>query len=173
MSLLESKQQIMGDTMTLLVSILIRHPEIATLNFDPQNKQLQFTYIINKHLTHAKEKLLSAKIKEAISVYHHLEQVSDAAYVDVYWRNVVDFSYLMIVRDLAEFTLAELGFINELVQEQVPDLLPADSNEKLWSEEPYLQEEIIGYALEDIKGDAFDKKVVVFREEGRVMVFSK
>ena len=168
----QNQQQILGDTMTFLISILIRHPEIATLNFDPQKRQIQFTYIIKGAYLKQKEEELSQKLRKAIRIYHTMEKNSAFSYLDIYWKNVLQFSYLIVVRDLTEFTLNELNFMNCLIKGYIPELLPADSNEK-WEESSYLQEEIIGYALDDMKAENFDKKVIAFREEGRVMVFSK
>ena len=59
------------------------------------------------------------------------------------------------------------------MQQHFSDYLLADDNESFLEEDLELQEEMIGHMLENIKGTTIGKKLIAFREEGRVLVFNK
>ncbi len=160
------------DSIGLLISMLVRYPEIGTINYDPESQLLKFNFMLlnvpNEEFEKFKDKVISC-----LETFHYLEGKAPRA-VKFKCSRDNGITILKIFRDVETFTYKELSMIIELVhQEFARNLITDNSTETMLDEDLLVQEEMICHMLENIKGCAPQKKLIAFREEGRVLVFNK
>ena len=160
------------DSVGLLISILVRYPEVATINFDPVQRVLKFTFAVSRVLDALEMEIISQKLLDSIEVLNKLE--GKAARLSLVDRQECDsFTMIEIQRDVETLVQEEIALIVELFRQNLENSLITDETQSLYEEDLLMQEEIIERMLESVKGFAGDKKLFAFREEGRVLVFNK
>lgn len=160
------------DSVGLLISILVRYPEVATINFDPVQRVLKFTFAVSRVLDTLEMEIISQKLLDSIEVLNKLE--GKAARLSLVDRKECDsFTMIEIQRDVETLVQEEIALIVELFRQNLENSLITDETQSLYEEDLLMQEEIIERMLESVKGFAGDKKLFAFREEGRVLVFNK
>lgn len=90
----------------------------------------------------------------------------------------MDFDSVSIVeisRDVATLTQEEISLIIELARAALgPDLITEGAGEEgEFEEELVYQDEMIATMLDDLRESVQQRKLIGFREEGRVLVFNK
>ena len=69
---LEAISESTANSVSLLISILVRYPEIATVNFDPEGKILKFTFMTSSPVSSEKWNDFCYKLNESVEVYSSL-----------------------------------------------------------------------------------------------------
>lgn len=161
-----------SDSVGLLISILVRYPEVATINFDPDQQVLKFNFIVSRVLEPAEMEVLSRQLLDSIEVFNKLENKTTR--LSLIGSQECDcFTMIEIQRDVETLVREEIALIVALFRQNLENTLVLDENDSLYEEDLLIQEEIIEHMLESVKGCAGDKKLFAFREEGRVLVFNK
>ncbi len=168
---IQDNEQI-ADGVNLLISILIRSPEITTISFDPENHSLKQTFMLSgipseENFTKAKKILM-----DSIAVYHNIEGISDKN-IDIYLSTYENVAMLHIVRNVRTLTKGEIALTISLLKEQFRSLLIVDDDEAVLDEELILQEELIDNMLSNATKTCSGRRLVGIREDGRVIVFNK
>jgi hypothetical protein len=161
-----------SDSIGLLISILVRYPEVGSTNIDPETRNLTLTYTISKTLDNDTFCIFEDKLLACIDAFHFLQN-SSPLLVQVNQSSYDKLTMLEVKRDVETITLNEINLITSIMQESFSNYLLADDNDSFMEEDLELQEEMIGHMLENIKGANLGKKLIAFREEGRVLVFNK
>jgi hypothetical protein len=160
------------DSIGLLISILVRYPEVATINYDPEQRILKFTFITSRVLDPVQEKDLSGRLLESIEVFSILEgKAIRLSMVD--YQECESYTMVEIQRDVETLKQEEIALIVELFRQSLENSLVTDEGHSLYEEDLLMQDEIIQHMLESVRDCAGDKKLFAFREEGRVLVFNK
>ncbi len=156
----------------LLISILVRYPELASLNFDPKEQSLKFTFLATKLLSEEEFRKLRDLTEASLDAYWNLgrRKPSDFSFTISSFAGV---SVLEMTRDVASLSQEELALVIGLMKDTLGDRLVVDHNDGSPDEDLSMQEELIQEMLEDIKEDKLEKNLIAFREEGRVLVFNK
>lgn len=156
----------------LLISILVHYPEIATINFDPIGHVLKFAFISSQALKAEQLSIAEERVLDSIEVFNLLEgrkvKMSAISYLDCDQLTIIE-----VQRDIDTLAQEEISLIVQLVREFLGNNLVTETEEFVFEGDPVLQEEIIEYMLEGLKGAHGDKHLFAFREEGRVLVFNK
>lgn len=160
------------DGVGLLVSILVRYPEVATINFDPGQQIVKFNFIITGVPDSLEIDRFNLLLMDSIEAYNTLEGKS-ARLTMVHYHQCDCFTMIEIHRDMETLAREEIDMIVSLLRDKLEDSLVADENHLLYEEDLLVQEEIIDHMLESVRGGCGDKKLYAFREEGRVLVFNK
>lgn len=160
------------DSVGLLISILLRYPEVATINFDPENHLLKFTFIYLQVLGNNELENIKEKLMDSIEVYNLLEG-KETRLVSLDHQICGNLTLLEVQRDVDTLVQEEITLIVELFHQHLNTNLVTEDNEQLIEEDLLAQEEMIEHMLESIKGSTQDKYLFAFREEGRVLVFNK
>lgn len=161
-----------SDSVGLLISLLVRYPEIGTINFDPQIHEIKMTFIIARRFEDKEIGDFTQKLTDSINIFHQLEKLKPRL-VKIEWQHSDNYTILDLIRDVDSLSRNELSFIIELFETYFHQMLITENNEDLWDEDLQIQEEIIGHMLENIKNGTPDKKLIAYREEGKVLVFNK
>ncbi len=160
------------DSVGLLIFILVRYPEVATINFDPEKQLFKFTFIYSQILGNNELISLKEKIINSIEVYTLLEGKSTKL-VSISHQTCDNLTLIEVKRDVDTLVLEEITLIVELFHQHLNNSLVTEENDSLIEEEMLAQEEMIEHMLESIKGSTEKKYLFAFREEGRVLVFNK
>jgi len=162
----------LSDAVNLLVSILVRYPEIGSINFEPSKQTLKFTFLLTKipspELFAATKQLLH----NSITAYHLLAGHKPAI-CDIELTHYDKVSLLTINRDVSTLTKGELTLVITLVREKLKELLVTDNNDAMLEEDLLLQEEVIETMLQSIKAERANSGLIGIREDGRVFVYNK
>lgn len=160
------------DSVGLLISILVRYPEVSTINFDPDKQLLKFTFIYSQVLGDNELAGLRGRIMDSIEAYNMLEG-KETQLITINHNVCDNLTLIEVQRDVHSLAQEEITLIVELFRQYLNTNLVTEENESLIEEEMIAQEEMIEHMLECIKGSAEKKYLFAFREEGRVLVFNK
>lgn len=160
------------DSVGLLISILVRYPEVATIDLDPGQQIIKFTFIASGTLDEGEMACLKEEILDSIEVFNMLEGRS-AQLSQINHHVCEQLTMLEVERDVDTLKQEEIALIVELIHQKIESSLVTDDNENLFEEDLLIQEEIIKHMLESVRDKAGDKNLYAFREEGRVLVFNK
>lgn len=160
------------DSVGLLISILVRYPEVATINFDPENQLLKFTFIYSRVLGDNELGNLNEKLMDSIEVFNLLER-KETRLVSLSHQVCDNLTMIEVQRDVDTLVQEEITLIVELFHQHLNTSLVTEENEQFVEEDLIAQEEMIEHMLESVKESSEDKYLFAFREEGRVLVFNK
>ncbi|NLJ80665.1 MAG: hypothetical protein GX335_06555 [Firmicutes bacterium] len=161
----------MGQEVTqaeVLISLLVRFPQIAAVHYEPQGRLLRLIFVLET-VQPEDFQLFTDRFKAHLKAFHHLK--NNAEY-HLSWEKQKNqkFSVLEIRRDVSSLSLEELNLITELVLDyHGPSLLQEGS---AVDEEDQFEHNVLiesGLSLGLISGQ---EKLTGFRENGRVLVFS-
>jgi hypothetical protein len=160
------------DSVGLLISILVRYPEVATVNFDPENHLLKFTFIYSQVLGKNELDNLRNKLLDSVDVYNILEG-KEPKFISLNHQIYDNLTMIEIQRDVDTLAQEEITLIVNLFHQYLHTNLVTEESEQFIEEELIAQEELIEHMLESIKCSKQEKSLFAFREEGRVLVFNK
>jgi len=166
------KEEAIIDSTNLLISILVRYPEIAKIKYDPECDLIKFAFMLQTELT--AEEFANFKIKllrnlEAMNILEGKQPKLVAVMEDEY----AGITVIEVNRDVATLTQQEIALVIELFRAQFKNVLIRENAENFLEEDLALQEEFIKNTLESIKETTQHRNLIAFREEGRVFVFNK
>ena len=160
------------NSMSLIVSLLVRYPGIATISLDPEQKTLQFTFIIARTLSALEYQVLTKKIRDSLEAMAMLVG-REGLQIEMALSGDNGMSFLEIKRDINSLLPEEIALLTALIDCEFQGELVCDQDETLEEEDQALQEEMIERMLEDLRDSRQEKKLIGFREEGRVLVFNR
>lgn len=160
-----------NNSMSLIVSLMVRYPEIATLSLDPEEKTLHFTFLIGHELSEKEFQPFMENYTMGLEIMAEINQKRHRI-ASVSFHSQDKFGFVEVVRDISSLSQEEISLIVQLVQEKLGEIL-CDPEEAVGEEEKVFQEELIEHMLEDLKDSRQEKKLIGIREEGRVMIFNR
>jgi hypothetical protein len=161
-----------SNSMSLIAFLLVRYPEIGSIRFDPAQKTLQFSFVIVKILNSEEFGLFKDQLILSLSNISEL-QARELGLIEVNYAEYDGLTFLEIMRDIDSLNQEEIALIIGVVHQLFEGFLLLDQEETLQEEDELLQEEMIEHMLEDLKDSRQEKKLIGFREEGRVLVFNR
>lgn len=157
----------------LLVSILIRYPEPATLSLDPSSSTITFKFLVTEVISRRRFWNLRRKVFESLKTFHHLNKVPMVS-LRVEQVGFDGLTVIEVTRDVASLTQQEITLVIELMKEELGNSLVIDNTARIpFEEEMTIQEELIEQMLDDIREVNTTANLIAVREEGRVLVFNK
>lgn len=167
-----SEQQV-SDGANLLISMLVRYPEIGTINFNPEANSLKLTFMISGIPSANDYKSVKALIINSVAAYHMLAGTPDTD-TDVELSSYEQVAMLTVTRDVHTMSRGEIDLTIKLLKERFADRLVADHNDSMLEEDLLFQEEVIENMLENMRRQYNDHHSLIgIREDGRVFVFNK
>ncbi len=157
---------------SLLVSILIRYPQISSLNYDPHGEMIRFGFLISEEISTERVLGFNQLLKSSLEAFHHLDGSEDF-HVEVNVQSVDKITSMEISLYISTLSRDEISLLVLLLQDAFANHLVMDIHDPTIEEEMQLQEEIIDSMLMDLQSGTHDRNFIAFREEGRVMVFNK
>ena len=160
-----------ADSVGLLVSLLVRYPEITSINYEPERKVLRLSFLIEQVLSGEQQLKLQAKLKQYLEGHAYLKGQQPET-IEVTNLSLEKCTFLEIHRDVDTITREEINLLIELLVEEFGESLTVDSREND-REDQEIQEELIGHMLDHFRVLNQRNQLFAFREDGRVLVFNK
>ncbi|MDW7651870.1 MAG: hypothetical protein SCK29_10920 [Bacillota bacterium] len=168
------KQQSKQDAYTsnLLISLLMRFPEIMSINFNTENEQAKFTFFLHGCPDKDEYKRFGSLLRESLAAYEEL--TGEKVQVKPKMIRSGKLNLLEVSCCTAALTLEGIQLITGIVDNAFPDrlMIDADTAEVIHDEEMLRQEEIIEYLLTHSTGTK-KENLIAFREAGKVFVYDK
>lgn len=156
----------------LLVSILLRFPEVGSVTYDPGDHSLTFTMLFRGKLSAPDFASLRELVVESVLTLAAL-QGTDTRVVDVERTSLKGVTALVILRDAETLTREEIAMLIALIRDRSGDAMVVEAEGGLVEEDLLMQEQLIDAALDDLRDARQQHNLIAYREGGRVMVFNK
>ncbi|MTI79441.1 MAG: hypothetical protein FH758_00960 [Firmicutes bacterium] len=167
-----TKNEDATETANLLTTILVRYPEVSTINYYPQKNTLRLNFIFTEELSEQQVNWITNFIQTGIEVFGILEK-NKTNIVKVNSEIIAGLTLIQLERDLPTLVQGEIGLIIKgLRQSGLPNII-IDNPDDFYEDDLRFQEEMIESMLENVKTTTESKPLFAFREEGRVLVFNK
>lgn len=150
----------------LLVSILLRYPEVGTISCCQEQQALVLKFLVVKECNF---EALQNKLSQALEMFHKIEGRNMKLCNIEKLEQELDL--LVITRDLRSMTQNEMNLIIEIIKNELGEQLITDEC-SLAEDEIILQEEVISHMLAAIRSNGTEKNITAIREDGRVLVFN-
>ncbi|MDU4959708.1 MAG: hypothetical protein E6X17_03460 [Sporomusaceae bacterium] len=161
-----------SDGVNLLISILVRYPEVGTIAYNSSTQSLKLTFLLTGAPQAQRLDQIAAYMRHSLDTYYLLKNLKNSV-VEMQTSNYENMAMLTIVRDVASLSRGEIALIIALLREKATDLLVADQSESLLEEDLLVQEELIENMLENMRSKYDSHNLIGIREDGRVLVFNK
>jgi hypothetical protein len=168
----DSDQGEMQNGVSLLVSLLIRYPEVFAVNYEPRTKNLKFTFMVGSVLSDGMFRTFEATVRDSLEAFWDLSDVN-AMYVGLEKTTYDDLTVMEVERDVCSLTSDEISLIMELIRVAFMDNIICEGNTVVCDEDIGFQNELIDNMLDDIRESRYDKNLVGYRDGGKVLVFDK
>jgi hypothetical protein len=153
-----------------LIAVLVRYPEVSSLNFDPETGVLTVSFCVKGAEDPERWQTIQDHIGEVLEAYREIVDAPTPRAEAWQTDTMESMTVVNFVRDVDTLTVEEVGLVIELLRDAAgPDLM-ADPNE-LAEDEWLLQEETIQATLESLK-ESPGGSLLALREEGRIFVFN-
>lgn len=154
----------------MLVSFLVRYPELSTLKFDPKERVLSFTIFMMQGVPQEVReqflKTLGAHWEAARMVDPTFSPLGKVSFADL-----EEITALVYEQSVERVNVPEVRLFMQLVGESFRGQL-SDETLSMQEEDLETQEEIIGMILGKKKELAEEKVIVAYRDGGRVFVYN-
>lgn len=155
---------------SFLISILVRYSEISTVKYDPRDRTIRFTVLVNQ--IEGVDKSVN-RLNEALSLFNHLQQRAPET-LAVGQESLGEMVSFSVIRDIYTLTAEEIYTAVEFLRQEFPDKVVADPlNQAFLEEEWWVQEELIEEMLRGLGRGRTARNLLAFREDGRVILFQK
>lgn len=161
-----------SDGVNLLISILVRYPEVGAIDYNPETQSLKLTFMLSGIPTNQEYTSVRQVIFDSIAAYHMLEDNHDT-FSDISVSTCEHVAMLKIIRDVKTLSKGEIALIITLLRDTFKNRLITDQNDSMQEEDLLVQEELIEDMLESLKKSQAVHKLIGIREDGRVLVFNK
>ncbi|MDN5294320.1 MAG: hypothetical protein PWQ31_1625 [Eubacteriales bacterium] len=161
-----------SDGTELIISILVRFPEVGTVSYMPEHNLFKYSFIIARPVAEEEGRRVREILHDSIDTYNAIEG-RKIEHCKINIKRMDDVSVLELERDLSSLTREEISLTVSMVHDFFQDYLVKEENDFFLEEELAIQEELIEHMLENIKAGHQEKNIIAFREEGRVLVFNK
>ena len=160
-----------ANSMSLIVSLLIRYPEIATLKLNPVERSFMFSFIFRYRFPLPEQKAFREELEMSLEALAVLDRAQPQM-IDFLFKRQKDLSFLEIKRDIASFSPEELSLIVKIINDRYGREIIKDEDSEAGEEDLLFQEEMIAHMMEELKETEQEKELIGIREEGRVMIFN-
>ena len=172
--LFRSKQQSKQDAYTtnLLISLLMRFPEIMSINFNMPDEQAKFTFVLGSAISKNEVSGFNELLTNSLCAYSDLTEETfkvKSKFIRSGKLTMLEISCCTINLTLEGIQLLT-GVVGHVFSKQL--IRDMESTELIHDEEMIRQEEIIEYLLSHSTGTK-KENLLAFREAGKVFVYDK
>ncbi len=159
-----------SDAVGLVVALLVRFPQIATIVSHPDEGTLALSFAIALRIDRQAER----DVREA--VVDHVESLVAVTgerheTLRVECERDPKMTFLRITRDVRTFSREELVVLTTLLAARFGEALLVSAAEESFDDDPAAQDEMVDFALEALRDPTQQRSLVGFREEKRVLVY--
>jgi hypothetical protein len=168
----EGEPEGLQNSVGLLISILVRYPEVATVKYQPEERTLRFTFMVAGLVSEDEFSTFTGRLKESLLTFAFV--TGRRMRVCLLEKTEYNgFTLVEVYRDVESLSREEISLIASILAEDCGDRMVTEAQEPLLEEDQLFQEELIEHMLDDIRQGQITKDLIGFRENGRVFVFDK
>lgn len=159
-----------SDAVGLIITLLVRFPEIATIVSHPTDGTLTLSFGIADALDRATAAIVRESVIDHVSVLLTCGR-EHADVLDVRCESDAGMSFVRVTRDVRSLTREEFHVVVAVIAERFGDRLVKSPAADDAFEDDATADEVVEYALEALRDPAQQRSLVGFREEKRVLVY--
>lgn len=155
----------------LLISMLIRYPEVSSVRYDPETKSLVFSFFVQGILDEQKQVDCHQSLATHLEICGSLDRKC-ASIGKLLFSPLDDMTWITYQQSIQLISAAELIILTHVLHTHFPEQVALD----LLGIEHYdleQQEEVIDRLLGLPETLGENKLVVAYREDGKVYVYNK
>jgi len=156
----------------LLVSILLRFPEVGSVTFDPERHAMRFTLLVRGRLSAKAYGDLRDLVTDSVTAFGLL-QGAEPRLLQLERTTFRGVTAVEFARDVETLSREEIGMLISLLRDRFGDGLVVETDGGLLEEDLLVQEQLIDAALDDLRDARGQQNLIAYREGGRVLVFNK
>ena len=159
-----------NDTVSLVCALLMRYPEIASMQSVPGEGTVRFSFAVGSGLDAPVQRAVVEDIELHVAALLSLFNQNGVVRVACESDRVI--SFVHVTRDLDTFTKYELAMLSKLFAERFGTLLVRNApTEQHQAEDSAPHEDLMESAIEALRDSAQFKSLVGFWDEQRVFVY--
>jgi hypothetical protein len=160
-----------SDTVSLIVALLMRYPELASVRSHPTDGTLRVSFVVSAALDKKTVRALHRSIIEHIETFLGMDEAT-AQTLDVECEVDEAMTFVHIDRDYATFSKEELMLAIDLLRERFGEkLVQNPAADETMDDDEFVREELVDYAIDSMKDVDRQKSLVGIREEKRVLIY--
>ena len=156
----------------LLASILICYGEISAIAYEPKDKTVKLTFVIEKNIDEKEFQDLAESLAESMNTYLTVSGFFGTR-IDFNMETQGQLAFLHITRELDTLTKGELTLIVTLLEDRFGDALIIGGDNAADDEMLEIQEETLERMLMTTRMMELRARLVGVREGDAVMVYDK
>ncbi len=160
-----------NDSIELMISILLRYPEINTVKTDPKAKEIIFSFLVKKKIHEGEFYVIRNKFLDNIETFLFLQNI-ELNSIDIKLNIYQEYGLIEIVRDFQTISQREISLLIQLIQNEFDTYLLTEYSQDEELADIEFQDEIIENLLDQLQFQHHED-LIGFREAGKVMVFHK
>ena len=125
---LQRKKEDVTDSVGLLISILVRYPEVATINYEPEKQILKFNFISARNIEEKEISRMKALVLDSIEVFNFLEG-RQTGVVALNHQAIDQLTLIEVQRDMDTLVQEEISMIVDLFRQHLLPSLVTEINE--------------------------------------------
>lgn len=159
-----------NDSVNLIVSLLVRHPELSRVIIKPRSAAIAFFFIVRAALDAGDRSRFERSVVEHTQTLRALGRGAKAD-VAVRFSAGDDLTFVEIERDAKSIGRDEIAMIVSLVSQTFGDRLVVNPPAEEGEDDMSVQEESVVSALDAVQRGRQRKGLVGFRDERRVLIY--
>ncbi|GAC1303819.1 MAG: hypothetical protein NVSMB21_03500 [Vulcanimicrobiaceae bacterium] len=159
-----------SDAVGLIVTLLVRFPEIATIVSHPTDGTLTLSFGVVGALDRASASEVRERVNDYVRALLTCARETPSV-LEVRCESDAGMSFVRVTRDVATFTREELAVLVAVLAERFAERLVRGPGADEAFEDDDVADEVVEYALEALREPAQQRSLVGFREEKRVLVY--
>lgn len=168
----EGEPEGLQNSVGLLISILVRYPEVGTVKYQPEEKSLRFTFMVSGLVEEEDFRAFAGRLKDSLLTFAFVSgRRMRVCLLEKTEYN--GFTLIEVHRDVESLSREEISLIASLLGDSFGERVVKEVQEPLLEEDQLYQEELIEHMLDDLRQGQITKDLIGFRENGRVFVFDK
>ena len=160
-----------SDAVGLIVTLLVRYPEIATIVSHPKDGTLTLSFAVAGALERSADRDVRDHVIDHVRVLLDLNR-EEPGTLEVACESDTGMSFVRITRDARTFSREELQMLVAVLAASFGTHLvrsPATEDEAF--DDDGSADELVDYAIEALRDPTHQRSLVGFREEKRVLVY--
>ncbi|HET9343591.1 MAG TPA: hypothetical protein VFO25_11830 [Candidatus Eremiobacteraceae bacterium] len=159
-----------NDSVNLIVSLLVRHPELSRIIIKPRSAAIAFFFIVRAVLDAGERSRFRRSVVEHTQALRSLGRGAKAD-VAVRFSSGDDLTFVEIERDAKSIGRDEIAMLVGLVSQTFGERLVVNPPAEEGEDDASIQEESVVSALDAVQRGRQRKGLVGFRDERRVLIY--
>ncbi|HHU76136.1 MAG TPA: hypothetical protein GXZ24_04480 [Firmicutes bacterium] len=159
-------------TVDLLVMLLLRFPEIFTINYNLLKSRFELSFMLEKNLGDNKYRKFKENFENATMAYIELSK-QESAIPKLSYKAIDSWTLLRVTWEKGNIAFEEVNLVNQIIRSEFKDVLVLDSRvEGLLERDASSNEEFIEF-LHPKRNENDEENLFAYREAGKVYVYDK